>query len=71
MKTMINGKEIDGRKVPVVIRRQPGYAAQGKYVVEQSTSGGYRLYKLVCDKWMDASLADVPELRAFCETGCK
>ena len=64
----INGTEIDGRKVPQVIRKQPGYSGEGSYQVAEAKTGGYRLYKWVSGKWMDASLSDIPSLETILAT---
>ena len=66
-KTRINGKPIDGRKVPAIIRQQPGYSPKGDYRVSKAKSGGYRLYKYVSGQWMDASLEDVAELKQYAD----
>lgn len=56
----IDKKVYDGRNVPLYIRQQPGYAADGGiYKVSKTKTGGRRLYKLVSGQWMDASLKDI------------
>jgi len=54
----VNGNTMDGRRIAHIIRNQPGYSCEGEYQVTRTINGGYRLYKAVSGRWMDASLAD-------------
>lgn len=48
------------RRIKDQVRRQPGYSRQhGPYRLSLSMTGGIRLYALVNDRWMDASLEDI------------
>lgn len=58
MKVKINGQKMSASNVPASIREQVGYRPEGNYVITKAKTGGYRLYKWVYDRWMDASLKD-------------
>lgn len=50
------------RRIKDIVRRQPGYSRQhGPYRLARAKSGGIRLYALVGDQWMDASLNDIKD----------
>jgi len=58
----LNGYRVAARKVPSIVRKQPGYSGDGTYCVLATASGNLRLYKAVNGQYMDASLQDVPAL---------
>jgi hypothetical protein len=42
------------------LTQEPGYFRGERMIILRAKTGGYRLYRWVGEKWMDASLDDLP-----------
>ncbi len=56
----LNGKRTQSTRIRGIIEAAPGYTGAGTYDILKTEDGGYRVYKIVGDKAMDASLKDLP-----------
>lgn len=56
----LNGKRTQSPRIKALIEAAPGYTGAGTYDILETEDGGYRVYKIVGDKAMDASLKDLP-----------
>lgn len=56
----INGKISNNEEIKRIIEEAPGYNGEGTYDILKTNSGGYRVYKIMGEKAMDASLNDLP-----------
>ena len=46
-------------KIQKIIRNQPGYRRGNLMTIRKAKTGGYRLYALIGNQWMDGSLQDM------------
>jgi hypothetical protein len=56
----VNGRISNNEDVKRTIEAAPGYTGAGTYDILQTIEGGYRVYKIIGGKAMDASLKDLP-----------
>lgn len=56
----IDGRSTTSKYVVDIIKAAPGYNGEGTYDILRTKSGGYRVFKVVGDMAMDASLKDIP-----------
>lgn len=56
----IDGRSTTSKYAVDIIEAAPGYTGEGTYDVLRTKSGGYRVFKVVGDRAMDASLKDIP-----------
>ncbi len=57
----LNGKSTENARIRGIIKAAPGFTGEGTYDLLRTKSGGYRVFKVVGDRAMDASLKDIPE----------
>jgi hypothetical protein len=57
----IDGRSTTSKYAVDIIEAAPGFTGEGTYDLLRTKSGGYRVYKVVGDMAMDASLKDIPE----------
>ncbi len=58
----INGKISNSEEIKRIIEEAPGYNGEGTYDILKTKGGGYRVYKIMGEKAMDASLNDLSYL---------
>jgi hypothetical protein len=56
----LNGKRTQSPRIRGIIEAAPGYTGAGTYDILETEDGGYRVYKIIGGKAMDASLEDLP-----------
>ena len=56
----VHGKRTQSPRIKALIEAAPGYTGAGTYDILQTVEGGYRVYKIIGGKAMDASLKDLP-----------
>ena len=56
----LNGKSTENARIRGIIKAAPGFTGEGTYDLLRTKSGGYRVFKVVGDRAMDASLKDIP-----------
>jgi len=56
----LNGKSTENARIRGIIEAAPGCNREGTYDILRTKSGGYRVFKVVGDRAMDASLKDIP-----------
>ena len=56
----LNGKSTENARIRGIIEAAPGCTGEGTYDILRTKSGGYRVFKVVGDRAMDASLKDIP-----------